>query len=239
MTEQPVLVAPVDPELQAAIDEIAAQLGFAPKRRCSMPESTRASMCIWRHQPVTCCIRGSLNGVSEARVKEIYQHAIATWNACCDIGAAWTDDFNHANIYANCGPIDGASGTLAWSYLVPCGGASENIRIEQLYDNKEGWTENWLLEVMLHELGHAFGLDHINTAQALMYPYSAGGSTLAPTKYEAAIMVPKYGEPVETTDETMPPITGGTLLILDQFVPLIEDRFTYAGKSYRVEVHEV
>lgn len=231
----------LSPEMQAAIDLVAQQTGVVVRQRCCMPELARSSECGWRHRPVTASIRGTLPGLTADQLKETYIAALNGWNSVCNTGLVWTDDFARANIWAECKKIDGASGTLAWSYLVPCGGSTNGTRLEQRYDTSERWTVDWFHEVSLHELGHALGLDHdTKNRNALMYPYSSGGKILKPTQFEIARVVPLYGPPVTSPTPGVPKIAGGVLLIDDgTSVGLSGNGFDYAGNSYRLGVTPV
>lgn len=229
----------LSPELQAAIEQTASVTGLAIRRRCAMPELARVGpMCIWRHRPVTASISGELPGLGEDQVRGLYQQALTIWNQACNVGLVWTDSIGSANIWANCKKIDGASGTLAWSYLPSCGGNSQTMRLEQRYDTSERWSRDWFLEVVLHELGHAIGLDHDTNKGALLYPYSAGGKILKPTQYEIARVVPAYGPPVVSPPAGIP-VIGGGMLFVDGGVAVSVDAqagFDYGGRRYRLEV---
>lgn len=217
------------------------QTGLEVRRRCCQPSQARAGFCGWKHRPVTASIQGALPGLTEAQVRDTYKKALDTWNAACNVGLVWTDDFAKANIWAKCQKIDGASGTLAWSYLPPCVASTQGVRLEQRYDISERWGIPWFLEVALHEIGHGLGMDHINNPAALMNPFSAGGKILAPTKYELEIMVPYYGSPVVSVPPSKITVLGGALVVNDGATVVLDsaDRFTYAGKTYQVGVTPV
>lgn len=230
----------MSPEMQAAIEAVAQQTGIEIRQRCCMPEMARTSECGWRHRPVTASIRGSLPGLTDTQVVDVYRNALSGWNSVCNTGLVWTDNFAAANIWAECRKIDGASGTLAWSYLVPCGGSTQNTRIEQRYDISERWTADWFLEVALHELGHALGLDHdTKNKSALMYPYSSGGRIVKPTQFEIARVLPLYGPPVTSPSPSVPKIKGGVLFVDDGTSVAVDGSgFDYAGRRFKLTVSQ-
>lgn len=231
------IIEELPPDVQEKVLAVAEATGLLVRRRCCMAEMARATMCTWRHKPVTCSIDGTLPGLSNAQVVATYKRALDLWNDICGIGAVWTDNLAKANVYAHCMKIDGASGTLAWSYLVPCGiGSSASYHIEQRYDNTERWTVDWLLEVMLHELGHAWGLDHdTQHKDSLMYPYSTGGRILKPTQYEIDRMK-VYGPPVIVPSPGPLSIQGGILTINGgNYVPVSPSaEIVFAGQRYKI-----
>lgn len=171
--------------------------------RCGLPDILRAGSCKWPMLDVTWSQRISLSTMDAAAVERVFAQAIAQWNAVCGIRLARTDDFNAANIYAQAGRIDGASSTLAYSYL-PCG-ASRTSRMQQVYDSAERWTDNFLLGVACHEIGHAIGLDHDSSGQ-LMAPYYSG-NILSPQSKDIAQVVSRYGKPAPVP---VPPPPGPT-----------------------------
>lgn len=224
-----------------ALEKTAEVTGIVARRRCCMPELARASQCGWRHRPVTASIQGSLPGLTDQQVVDTYKEALRVWNSVCNTGLVWTDSFSSANIWARCQRIDGASGTLAWSYLIQCGGSTVSTRLEQRYDTGERWSRDWFLEVALHEIGHALGLDHISNPKALMNPFSSAGKILIPTQYELAIVVPLYGKPVTPTPTPEPgsvKVVGGVLLLDSGISAGVTPagRLTYGGRSYNVGV---
>lgn len=186
----------------------------APRIRCTMPEFASTGTDRWPMVDVTYSHRITLPGLSAADCDAVYRQAMASWNAVCGIRLAYTPNFDVANIYANSGKIDGRSGTLAWSYLPR--GATSKTRLEQLFDDSEAWTRNWALEVMIHEIGHALGLDHDTDKTAIMYPYSSN-RFLTPQPRDVQRIVALYGKPAATPPvggvPVPPPTVGGVLVI--------------------------
>jgi hypothetical protein len=99
----------------------------------------------------------------------------ASFQLACE---SWTENLNlklvinnalgrGASIWAGSGPLSG--GVLAWSYLAQNSCA---VHLEQRYNTRVDWTQRYLRAVACHEIGHALGLGHLQTEQALMYPYA-------------------------------------------------------------------
>lgn len=162
--------------------------------RCGLPDFARspeeAAMSKWRMLDVTTSHRLSgLNPLSAEREHQLWLAADAAWNAVCGIRLKHIDDMNTANIYANPGAT--GAGVLAWSYLPNNSGPEDQM--QQLYNRATNWSERLLLQVMIHEKGHAIGLDH-GPAGSLMQP-TAGGDITAPQAWDIAQAQLRYGKP--------------------------------------------
>lgn len=132
----------------------------------------------------------SLNipGVNEA---VDFQKVCDAWNAVCDLNLHIVDSPSGANIVSEANSIDGPFGILGQSYL-PCG-AQPNTQLSQVFDIGEQWDDRMLFQVVLHEVGHALGLEHAPQGSgAIMEPF-LNRSITAPQEWDVERMVARYG----------------------------------------------
>lgn len=193
--------------IDADFGEVSQEV--ASRRRCSLPDhmpDVEFKACGWKHMDVSCAQRLKLSSLTEAAIKRAWQGAVNNWNRVCGLEMIVIESLREANIYANSGKIDGRGGTLAWSYLVGCNN-SRRTQMEQKYDNRESWSEGYLLEVMTHEIGHALGLSH-GPRGAIMYAYATGGLR-TPQKWDIAQVVDRYGKATTPPDPPDPPDPPG------------------------------
>ncbi len=191
--------------------------------RCGMPDFARAEAagCKWPMLEVTLAHRlSALNPLSAEIEHQCVVRACAAWNAVCGINLQVIDDMGSANIYSQVGST--GAGVLAYSYL-PCG-ASKNTRLQQVYNRSVNWSTNLLTQVLIHEIGHAIGLDH-GPPGALMQP-TADGRILSPQSWDIAQVQSRYGKPKPKPDPEpqpqpptpVPPTGGQTIgrIVLDR-----------------------
>lgn len=193
------------------------------KPRCGVPDFVRseAGMCRWSFPDVTFAHRlESLKPLSSEIERQLCEQALYAWNTVCGIRLSLIDSMNSANIYAQVGST--GSGVLAWSYL-PCGTTTKQTRLQQVYNKSTTWNYNLLLNVLIHEIGHALGLDH-GPAGSVMQP-TASGSVIRPQKWDIDQSVARYGKPQPVPQPPPTPPTPGQPLII---VPntLIAGRYT-------------
>lgn len=162
--------------------------------RCGLPDFVRdpqeASQSKWRMLDVTTSHRLSgLNPLSDEREHQLWLAADAAWSAVCGLRLKFIDDMNSANIYAN--PGSTGAGVLAYSYLPNNSGPDDQM--QQVYNKSSSWSERLLLQVMIHEKGHAIGLDH-GPSGSLMQP-TASGDITSPQAWDIQQAVSRYGQP--------------------------------------------
>lgn len=189
------------------------------RARCGLPDfniTMAGSECRWPMRKILYYQDIKLPGLTPEQVAEAYAIAFSQWATLCDIEPVLAASHTTANIYARSGVgrqngLDNRGGTLAWSEL-PCG-VSENIQLDQMYDEAEAWSFNMAVAVMCHELGHALGLPHLNDGN-LMAPYYDPNVT-APQAGDAQEIIKLYGprkEKYGITQDAAPHVHG-TIII--------------------------
>jgi hypothetical protein len=197
--------------LEAAIQEYQRFNGLEPtgvvgaktahvmaRRRCGLPDfniSGRSGPCKWPMQKITYFTKLKMPGITDEEAQRAYDVAIGQWAEFCDIVPVRVDDPNLANIYAKSGAgkavgLDDRGGTLAWSEL-PCD-VTENMQLDQMFDEAEAWSFDMAVAVTCHEIGHALGLAHLGNGN-LMAPYYDPAVT-SPQKGDIAEMAALYGK---------------------------------------------
>lgn len=170
-------------------------------RFCKLPDRMElgGSVCRWGKRLLRYGFSGTLPGIEVEDMRRAFQIAWDRWTAVCDIRAEHIGTSGDpADVVIGTGPIDGGSGTLAYSEL-PCG--SRDRQLQQKYDTGEAWViaDNVpayridLTRVACHEIGHVIGIPHIGT-----------GNLMAPT-YSTRIHAPQPGDIAEAQARYGPP----------------------------------
>lgn len=207
-----------EPEVKDAVEEYRDFHGLNPgdsiddealtqmlRPRCGLPDFIRdpqSAVCKWPMLNVTTSHRLSgLNPLSADIEHQAWLEAIAAWNAVCGIKLSFIEDMSVANIYANPGTT--GAGVLAYSYL-PCGATPES-QMQQVYNKSINWNYRLLVNVLIHEIGHAKGLDH-GPRGSIMQP-TADGTITRPQLWDINEAVKRYGAPSPTDPPAPPPPT--------------------------------
>jgi hypothetical protein len=152
-------------------------------------------------EAITRWVGGSIGVWTDSTYREfnptLYLEAAQWWSDICGIRFHQAASKAEADIWAAVRGIDGASNTLAWSYLPghdqkvrSAGGRSQ---IEQRYDLEPMFADRQgVKEVADHEIGHAAGMEHSPSKNDIMSAYYSGnkfkhGAT------ETKWMVQRYG----------------------------------------------
>jgi hypothetical protein len=148
----------------------------------------------WGHAPVTMSHNMDLRvaNISTSQIDDIFVRVGALWSSTCGIDLVYIGAGQTANIFAESGRIDNRNGILGQSYL-PFPGIPRSYVIGQLYDTAEAWTVDFLFKVVLHEVGHAIGLDHGPQGTAIMSPMLT--SLAAPQAWDINQTQARYGPP--------------------------------------------
>ena len=165
---------------------------------CNVPQAVLEnvdSSCKWPMPEIAIFQQLNLAGIGPDICQRVWSQCSELWNAVCHLSLHLAPSADQANILSQSGRIDGSMGVLGQSYL-PCGNISSQTQLAQLFDNGESWTENFLLRVALHEIGHALGLPHAPQGSgSVMEPFLT--ALTKPQAWDIAQMQARYpGGPI-------------------------------------------
>jgi len=158
--------------------------------RCGFPDvhsisEFALSGCKWNKRVITWRLVGGSEDLPVDRVRQAMRSASGEWdrhmpnNSLQEVLSGPADITvlfarrNHGDGHN----FDGPGRILAHAYFPPpCGG---RLAGDIHFDEDERWTDAFLMQVALHEIGHSLGLAHSNDPNAVMYPIFRGRSRLA------------------------------------------------------------
>ncbi len=117
-----------------------------------------------------------------------YRRALAAWDSACALTVTWVDESAGQKGDIRFGGHALPAGELGFTYYPPAGECYLGTQAEYLPEDL-----TMLLSVLLHETGHALGLDHSSVPNAVMYPFLNIRSGLAPD--DIARIRALYGAP--------------------------------------------
>jgi hypothetical protein len=161
--------------------------------RCGVPDIQRAGVCKWSVKSLR--VHWNLRGLPDW-CDAAFADALPILEGLCGIKLARTNTRSQAHIWATAARIDGPGGTLAWSYL-PCPEPKALPGLEQRYDAADSFlvaSRGRFVRTVIHEIGHALGLDHNNDQRSFMFPTILTDSVSIPLTDPAAVgLIGRYG----------------------------------------------
>jgi hypothetical protein len=159
-------------------------------------DAERAAGLVGWPQGTLICVQTqnlALPGLALGGTREVFDRACRAWREVCGVKLHLAPEGSSPQIVPGVGRIDGAYGTLAWSEMPYRGIHAGSTPLRQLYDRNEDWVRLGFVTV-LHELGHAIGMPHIDGEAAIMNRTVGQISALTPADVRVARQL--YGQAV-------------------------------------------
>ncbi|WP_422924462.1 matrixin family metalloprotease [Singulisphaera sp. PoT] len=165
--------------------------------RCNQPDTLAlsASEAKWGNASLSYFLNIVYPGVDSSRIAFNYRKAASQLEAVCGVRFTEVASSAQANIVAVSGMIDGPWNVLALSQL-PNSSSYAGV-LNQTFDQAEQLSDDLMVAMMCHELGHILGLGHLGTGN-LMAPILDARIT-KPQAGDIAELVSRYGLPLPQT----------------------------------------
>jgi hypothetical protein len=183
----------------------------------------------WPAGPIGVHVAAAFPGLDLTQTQQSFISQMDKWTAVCGIELYYQVNPKTADIYATVGHIDGPAGVLAYSQL------ADNTRTpkQQQYDSGEKWVvsdtpQRFQIDagrVIGHELGHAFGMPHIDAGNWLQPFYDVNIN--GPKAGDIQWMQANYGPPKPTAKPK-----DEVLMLVVSVSP--DDVAKYLAKGYKV-----